>query len=171
MSTESEKEKREPRSRGRGLLEYLRRLKDDRGAMADLRCALIPAKVSRAWPLLARIGGIGDLTVETIAGMFAYHPIETQVGNLGTTCRGLYGATDGTDARFRRLLACGDRSEICEHLRSIVLAAKAKDIAVNYEQLFADIRYWGTQVKARWATEYWRSTEGAGDAVPGEDAQ
>ena len=39
---------------------------------------------------------------------------------------------------IRRLLSC-DRDEICERLRPVILAAKAKGIAVNYEELFADL--------------------------------
>jgi CRISPR type I-E-associated protein CasB/Cse2 len=58
------------------------------------------------------------------------------------------------DARFRRLLGC-DRDEIRERLRPAIFAAKAKGISVNYEELFADLCYWGDNVKARWAREYW----------------
>jgi CRISPR type I-E-associated protein CasB/Cse2 len=42
----------------------------------------------------------------------------------------------------------------------MILAAKAKGIPVNYEQLFADLCYWGDNVKARWACEYWGAPEG-----------
>ena len=56
------------------LLVHLRKLKNDRGAMADLRCALNPTKLPRSWPLLARVGGIGNPRIETVAGLFAYHP-------------------------------------------------------------------------------------------------
>ena len=76
-----------PRKPPRDLLAYLRQLKNDRGAMADLRCALNPTKLPRAWPLLARVGGIGNPRIEAVAGLFAYHPDETQTGNLGTTSR------------------------------------------------------------------------------------
>ena len=47
-----------PQETAAGLLAYLRQLKSDRGAMADLRRALNPAQRHRAWPLLARVGGI-----------------------------------------------------------------------------------------------------------------
>jgi CRISPR system Cascade subunit CasB len=136
------------------LLTYLRQLKHDRGAMADLRCALNPAKLPRAWPLLAHVGGIGNPRVETIAGLFAYHPEEVNAGNLGATCRRLAAQNNSFDARFRRLLCC-DRDELCERLRPVILAAKAKGIPVNYEELFTDLHYWGDKVKARWAREYW----------------
>lgn len=140
------------------LVTYLRGLETDRGAMADLRCALSPTKVHRAWPLLARVGGIGNPRVETIAGLFAYHPHVTSGGNLGTTCRDLAKESTTIDARFRRLLSC-DRDEIRERLRPVVLAAKSRDIPVNYAQLFSDLHYWSDYVKASWAREYWGAPE------------
>jgi len=86
---------------------------------------------------------------------------ETSSGNLGTTCRRLSGDHNTFEGRFRRLLAC-DRNDICEHIRPVVLAARAKDIPVNYERLFADLFYWSDAVKARWAAEFW-------GAPPAED--
>jgi len=144
----------DPKEAAARLLAYLRRLKNDKGAMADLRCALNPTKLPRAWPLLARVGDIGNRRIEIVAGLFAYHPDETHAGNLGTTCLHLKEQNESFDARFRRLLAC-DRDEICERLRPVIFAAKAKGIKVNYEALFSDLCYWGDKVKARWAREYW----------------
>jgi CRISPR system Cascade subunit CasB len=140
------------------LLAYLRRLKEDRGAMADLRCALSPARLPRAWPLLARVGGVGNSRIETVAGLFAYHPDETDTGNLGTTCRQICDRKSSFDGRFRRLLACG-RDEICERLRPVIFAAKGEGAKVNYEQLFVDVCVWGNNVKVRWAREYWGARE------------
>jgi CRISPR type I-E-associated protein CasB/Cse2 len=40
-----------------------------------------------------------------------------------------------------------------------VLAAKAKGVKINYEQLVVDLRYWGDKVKARWAREFWGASE------------
>ncbi len=154
MSTDSF----DPKEAAARLLAYLRRLRNDRGAMADLRCALNSNKLPRAWPLLGRLGGIGNARIEAVAGFFAYHPDEAHSGNLGTTCRLLAAENNSFDARFRRLLSC-DRDEICERLRPVVLAARAKGIPVNYEELFADLCYWGDNVKTRWAREYWGAPE------------
>jgi CRISPR system Cascade subunit CasB len=148
----------EPKEVAAHLLAYLRQRKNDRGAMADLRCALNPSKLPRAWPLLGRVGGIGNPRIEAVAGLFAYHPDETHTGNLGTTCRRLAAENNSFDARFRRLLSC-DRDEICERLRPVVLAAKPKGIPINYEELYADLCYWGDNVKARWARQYWGAPE------------
>ncbi len=160
-----------PKEMAGRVLAYLRRFKNDRGAMADLRCALDPSRRPRAWPLLAHIGGIDNPRIEAIAGLFGYHPNETERGNMGTTCLRLAQQNPSFEARFRRLLAC-DRDEICERLRAVVLAAKAKAIPVNYEQLFADLCYWSDSVKARWAREYWSSPEpdGGNLSASAEDA-
>jgi CRISPR system Cascade subunit CasB len=136
------------------LMGFLRTCKNDRGMLAKLRCALSEARRPRAWPLLARVGGIEDARIETVAGLFAYHPQETDRGNLGSTCARLRTENETFETRFLRLLAC-DRSEVCERVRPIVLAAKAKNIGVNYQLLFEDLSYWGDAVKTRWAKEYW----------------
>jgi CRISPR system Cascade subunit CasB len=144
----------DPRESANKLLVYLRQLRNDRGAMANLRCALNPSRHTRAWPLLGHVGGIGWPIYETVAGLFAYHPDETHAGNLGTTCRHLASENNSFDVRFRRLLSC-DRDEIVERIRPVGLAAKAKGIPINYEELFTDLWYWSDRVKARWAREFW----------------
>lgn len=155
----------DPKETAAEVLAFLRQLRNDRGAMADLRCALNPARRTRAWPLLARVGGIGRPIHENVVGLFAYHPDETHTGNIGTTCRHLAGENNSFDGRFRRLLSC-DRDEIGERLRPVILAAKAKGIPVNYEELFADLCYWGDNVKARWAREYWGAPVETEEATP-----
>lgn len=143
----------------------LRALKKDRGAMSNLRCALVPARRHRAWPLLARFGGIDDPVLETVAGCYAYHPEEVAEGNLGDTCRRLAGTHTSFDARFRRLLAC-DREELCERIRPVVLAAKSKSIPVNYEALIADLLWWGDRVRTRWAQAYWSNAQAEETTAP-----
>ena len=148
----------DPQQAAAKFLAYLRGLKNDRGAMSNLRGALKPAQRHRAWPLLAPVGGIGRSIYETLAGLYAHHSDETRTGNLGTTCRRLSGEHNSFDGRFRRLLSC-DREEVCERLAPVILAAKAKGVSVNYEQLFADLCYWSDKVKERWAREYWGGAE------------
>lgn len=149
----------DPKETAERFLNYLRQFRNDRGAMADLRRALTPAQRPRAWPFLAKFGGIGEPRFETVAGLFARHPMETPLGNLGGTCRQLSGEYKSFDGRFRRLLRC-DRDSICQHVRPIVFTAAAKSIPVNYEQLFLDLWYWSDRVKERWAAEFWAA---AGD--------
>jgi hypothetical protein len=153
-----------PPERAAAILALVRSLQHDRGAMSNLRCALAPARRPRAWPLLARIGGIGDPVAETIAGCYAYHPKETRDGNFGDTCRALAGQHNSFDARFRRLLAC-DRDEVCERIRPVILAAKSKGIPVNYETLGADLLWWGDRVCTRWAQAYWGGGQAADEST------
>ena len=160
--------RQDPREEARRLLSDLRHRTTDRGAMADLRCAVSPARLHRAWPLLARVGGIGDRSVETVAGLFAYHPEETDKGNLGSTCRRLAAENSSFEGRFQRLLSCGDPAEVCDRLRPVVLAARAKGVKINYEQLLVDLRYWGDKVKARWAREFWGAGEDEDAFAPPE---
>jgi CRISPR system Cascade subunit CasB len=157
----------DPEETAERVLTYLRRLRNDRGAMAELRCALSPARRPRAWPRLAAVGGIGNTRIEAVAGLFAYHPNETDRGNMGTTCRRLAAQNSTFDGRFRRLLSC-DQNEICERVRPVVLAAKAQGIPVNYVQLFVDLCYWGAKRKARWAREYWGAIEDNDSPAPQE---
>jgi hypothetical protein len=157
-----------PPERAAAILALVRSLQHDRGAMSNLRCALSTARRHRAWPLLARIGGIDDPVAETLAGCFAYHPDETRAGNLGDTCRALAGAHNSFDARFRRLLAC-DRAELCDRIRPVILAAKSKGIPVNYETLGADLLWWGDRVRTRWAQAYWGGTPAEGEAAPSSE--
>lgn len=153
-----------PQKAAAKFLAHLRGLKNDRGAMANLRGALKPAQRHRAWPLLAAVGGIGRPIYETLAGLYAHHPDEMRTGNLGSTCRRLSGEHNSFDGRFRRLLSW-DREEIFERLAPLILAAKAKSVPVNYEQLFADLCHWGDKVKERWAREYWGGAEDGEVAV------
>jgi CRISPR system Cascade subunit CasB len=165
-----------PPERAAAVLAWLRSLKNDRGAMASLRCALIPARRHRAWPLLGRIGGIADPVVETIAGLYAFHPekeSDRPTCNLGDTCRLIADASrrgDGTstfDGRFMRLLNCS-QTELRDQLRSVVFAAKAKGVPVNYTALFRDLRFWEANDWGRtsWAKAYWGRVETEEEPTP-----
>lgn len=151
------------------LLARLRELvaKQDRGALAALRRGLSPATAHYAWPLLASWGV--DLTKDrertihqAVAGCYAEHPEEASAGNLGTTVHRI--ATDkgdgetglkSFDARFRRLLICGNAEELSERIPPVIRAAKAKGVPVNYHRLFQDMWFWGDRSKLDWAQEFW----------------
>ena len=147
--------------------------RDNRGAFADLRCALVESRKHRAWPLLASFGGIGEkhpeLVIQTIAGLFANHPLSTATGNMGDTCRSLM-SDDERDGylqerkigpmtrRFQHLLAAS-RDEVCERTIRLVLYARSKEVAVNYGQLQDDLRYWSDNIRIRWAKSFWQIEE------------
>lgn len=150
------------------LLNYLKKRKEDRGFMANLRCALVDTKRMRAYPYLARFGGVGEHSkarvVQTIAGLYAVNPNTTNQGNIGDTCRRLCGSDEkpwdekpGPIAKRLQHLLAAERDEIYERVVRIVLRAKSQEIPVNYEQLENDLLYWGDKVKNQWAMSFWAS--------------
>lgn len=160
------------------LLERLRKYKDDRGMMANLRCILVENKKHRAWPALSRlgikIGNTHELKVPAyVAGLYATHPEDTSNSNFGTTCkiieqkRGDKRNDDNkltpTERRFQHLLSAG-KDEVCERVKRMVLMAKSQGVPVNYAQLGIDLRYWSDRTKTEWAASFW--TPGA---VPVEE--
>lgn len=148
------------------LFEQLRKRKDDRGMMANLRCILVDNKKHRAWPVLSRLGvRINDDVSSFVAGLFATHPEETDRGNFGNTCKNIQGRRDEkhgddgkltpTERRFQHLLAAADRTELKARIRRMVLMAKANDVPVNYQQLAVDIGRWNDRTKNDWASVFW----------------
>lgn len=160
------------------LFVYLDRHRDDRGLMATLRCALVPAKRHQAWPLLARrFGGLQSnehraRTVQMIAGFYALHPPSSDLSqtakNLGDLCRHLLGDDERVklnlaegvgpiSRRFQHLLAA-DGEEIFDRVLRFVLRAKAEGVALDYRQLYKDLLQWQDHadwVRVRWARSFW----------------
>jgi CRISPR system Cascade subunit CasB len=150
------------------LLEQLRRIKEHRGLMADLRCALIDGKKHRAWPALHRIHvGVDDDVKTVVAALYATHPEEASQGNFGTTCKILETKRDGgakgedkltaTERRFQHLLAAEAGAELFGRVTRMVLMAKAQDVPVNYERLVIDLGYWNERTRREWASAFWDS--------------
>lgn len=147
------------------LIERLRRYKDNRGLMANLRCVLVDNKKHRAWPALSRIGlAINDDDSAYVAGLFATHPEETANGNFGTTCktiemrRGDKRSDDNkltpTERRFQHLLAA-EKKELRNRVLRMVLMAKSQEVRINYEQLEKDLKFWSDRTKSEWAAAFW----------------
>lgn len=175
------------------LLSFLRQLKhkDDRAALASLRCALVKSRQYRAWPLLAWFGGIEDAfkeydheakVVQTVAGLFATHPEDTDRGDFGTVCRELMNedelrnlvsdptAVGSVARRFQHLLAADDGKEINDRVIRLVLRLKANGIAVNYDDLYQGLMDWKNEdwrrdkARNRWAGSFWQ-VKGLEEAV------
>lgn len=146
------------------LLERLRKHKDNRGMMANLRCILVDNKKHRAWPVLNRLGiDIKDYDSAYVAGLFATHPEEASAGNLGFTCneiklkRDKKGGDDRltpTERRFQHVLAA-EKDELHGRVLRMVLMAKSQGVPVNYAQLLTDLKYWGDKTKTEWAAAFW----------------
>lgn len=148
------------------LLERLNRLKDDRGMMANLRCIHIKNKKHRAWPALNRLGvAVENEVAAFVAGLFATHPEINASENFGVTCREIEkkrgdkrsddNKLTSTERRFQHLLCAETGAELYQRVLRMVLLAKSQGVAVNYEQLLVDLRYWGDRTKTAWAASYW----------------
>ncbi|MDA8125629.1 MAG: type I-E CRISPR-associated protein Cse2/CasB [Deltaproteobacteria bacterium] len=148
------------------LLERLRKYKDDRGMMANLRCILVDNKKHRAWPALNRLGvGIENDIASWVAGLYATHPEITSEGNFGITCKAIEknrreesnkeNKLTSTERRFQHLLAAERGAELNARVLRLVLMAKSQGVPINYEQLEIDMRYWGDSTKIEWARSYW----------------
>ncbi|MFC1596568.1 type I-E CRISPR-associated protein Cse2/CasB [Planctomycetota bacterium] len=158
------------------LLDRLHPRKEDRGLMADLRCALVESKKHRAWPALHRLGvDVTNRVAAVVAALYATHPKEGP-GNLGDTCRTiqrLRGDSRGDEKltpierRFLHLLAADNDDELHQRVTRMVLAAKSLDVPVNYEQLETDLKFWSRsdRTKTEWAAHFWAS-EANSDASP-----
>ncbi len=163
------------------LMEFLLENRDNRSVLAVLRQGLSPATETRAWPLLARFGGIGQTpeasAVRTVAALFARHPENCVTGNMGDTCRRLCRGTDEhpwdtvdgegeavppgpVGRRFSWLLAA-DADDICGRVARVVLHAGRRGIPVNYAQLEKDLTLWPDQrVREAWAGAFWAPKKG-----------
>ena len=148
------------------LLERLRKHKDNRGMMANLRCILVDNKKHRAWPALNRLGvGIDSEIAAYVAGLYASHPEETDGGNFGDTCKRIeQGHGDkrnddnkltATERRFQHLLAAERGEELYGRVLRMVRMAKTKGIPVNYARLETDLKFWSDRTKTEWAASFW----------------
>ncbi len=144
---------------------------DDRAKFALLRHVFFDSP-HRAWEVVRHFGpqAIGHPVYETVAGCFAHHrhkdscPDDSRLKNFGATCREIAESRDDQpdkddnrrfDARFRRLLACDTKEEVCEVVRQIIRLARSSDVKVNYRGLFRDLWWWNKRTKTEWAKEYW----------------
>lgn len=159
------------------LIERLRKYKDNRGMMSNLRCILVDNKKHRAWPVLHRLGiAIDDDVSSFVTGLYATHPEETSGGNFGATCksieikredaRGGDNKLTSTERRFQHLLAAERGDELHGRVLRMVLMAKAQGVPVDYNKLAPDLKWWGEDKKTEWATAFW--TQGA-SSVSEED--
>lgn len=150
------------------LLDQLRRFKEDRGMMANLRCSLVAGKKQRAWPALNRLGlDLSDKVSAVIAGLYATHPEETNNGNFGVTCKAIEkkphdkpGDKKETkltpiERRFQHLLASEPGDELFGRVIRLVIMAKAQGIPINFEKLRTDLKFWNERTKIEWARSFW----------------
>jgi len=165
------------------LLAQLRRFRDNRGLMADLRCALVREKRHRAWPALGRLNvDVTDENAAVVSGLFATHPEETHHGNFGATCRTIQShrgesvsrdkeaRITPTERRFQHLLAAEPGEELHKRVTRFVLLAKSQGVPVNFVQLEKDLTNWSDRVRAEWAGAFWTPAMATAEESGAEEA-
>ncbi len=159
-----------------GFIRHLRDLaeKQDRGSLAALRRGLgqEPGSVAAVYPVvvphLPEEGAGDDWRYYLIGGLFAWHPSCAASGNLGDHFRALRQMSDSMEKRFVTLLAT-HRDDLPDHLRQAIGLLKSKDVPVNWDQLFRDLRNWDHPdrfVQRRWARSFYRPSAGSETAEP-----
>lgn len=149
------------------LVSSLERLRDkkDRAALAKLRRGLGKKEGSpEMYPYVADYLGESRWEAERnllLAALFGFHPDRALRGkSMGKVFREIKGEGDASDSlkkRFANLLSA-DREDLPGRLRQAVSLAKSKGVAVDYHQLFYDLRAWSHSeryVQLRWARDFW----------------
>jgi len=150
---------------------YLISLKNDRGAMAELRRGFSLALEHRTWKYLVPWFDIRNTRLrtiaQTVAAGFASNPLNADTGNMGGVMRTIATADsrgrDGLktyESRFHRILTCMTAQEACQLLVGPLKTCGAKGIPINYKGLLDDLQRWNRYVKIQWAAEYWRDLSG-----------
>ena len=150
------------------LIERLRKYKDNRGMMANLRCILVDNKKHRAWAVLNRLGiKIDDPILPYVAGLYATHHEgeEKATGNFGKTCKSIEtkrsekrsddSKSTPTERRFQHLLTAERGKEVNDRVLRMVLLATSQGATVNYEKLAPDMQCWSDRIKTEWAYTLW----------------
>jgi CRISPR type I-E-associated protein CasB/Cse2 len=144
---------------------------DDKGTRAALRGLLhddVKRKV-QGQMAMGRIGAgafVGDLVAETVAGLFGFHPMQdASFRNFGATCRRIRDSQSSKleeaapfDSHFRRLLSARTNEEACEQVRRIAHHAASKEIPINYENLFFDLKGWDSEFRGMLPRQWWTRT-------------
>jgi CRISPR system Cascade subunit CasB len=135
----------------------------DRAALAELRrsfsnpLAALPYVV----PFLAKDATRRDeAALSLVAGLFALHP-EPGSLSLAKALSILAKDSDSVALRFRALLDA-DAEDLPTHLRHAVSLVRSRDLAIDYDDLLAAVRWWGSENKNRqraWARDFWGTTE------------
>jgi CRISPR system Cascade subunit CasB len=174
-----------PGDRESRFVEYLKSLKDNRGALAALRRGLSSEGAASVgmhryvagW-LHERDRPWDEHCFYLVGALFGRYPCTDAAGhNFGGSCRQLNvkKESESLERRFVALLAA-DSDSVSVHLRHAISLLAAEEIAVDWTQLLGDLRRWGQadrRVQRQWAREFWRhSVAGASESdQPREQVQ
>ena len=146
---------------------YLETKRDDRAALAALRRGLgrppgtVPDMYRYVVPWLADDAPPWrEDAYYLIAALFAYHPKDGGLGNMGdhfAQARDPQGDSTAIERRFTALLAAHP-DDLDFYLRQAVSFLKSEEVPVHWHQLLADVMAWGhpeRYVQQRWARAFW----------------
>lgn len=168
----------------KGFVLYLQSMDGDRGKLAILRKGLIENQSQATWPLLNRFINFDSpyqiKALQTIAGLYAHHPKNTDTGNFGSLCNRLLDADEkqkmgqgesGPISRHFQYALAANGEEIFPRVRRLVLRAKKNDISVNYIQLIKDLLGWQSsykkeRIKLAWGKAFWTVDVSEDDETP-----
>jgi len=143
--------------------------REDRQALAHLRRGLgkKPGAAPEMFPYIVpwlpnNVHPQEEIAYYTIASLFAVHPAVTNSGNMGDhmTATAEKGREEAVERRFVALLAAHP-DDLPDFLRQAISYLASKEVPVNWNRLFHDMRYWshsdyGDRIRKQWATAFWR---------------
>jgi len=163
----------EQEKKGSEFIKYLTGLtsENDKGALATLRRGLgyPPGEDVNMYRYIARFvpdserGREREKIYYLVAALYAYHQISTPEGNgenFGNHMAIVASRnpdSSSTERRFTVLLNA-NISDIADYLRQAVSFLKSKEVPINWETLFNDLKHWDTPskpVQRRWANSFW----------------
>lgn len=153
------------------LIAYLRNLaaRQDRSALAHLRRGLNskPGESMEMFPYVGRfvsekMNVAHDRAVFLTSALFAdYADAAPNIGDLGRSVKQIVEKSASIERRFVALLDA-EPDDLHYYLRQMIGLLKANGIAVNWTELFKDIRAWGSEkrsVQKKWARSFWGGAE------------
>jgi len=148
------------------FIDELEKAIEDRGKMAALRRGLgqPPGTCADMFPIIAPLLP-RDCTVRDerrhylIASLYAYHPANSGMGNMGDHMRQVCNADNeaATSRRFSVLLVAHP-DDLPLYLRQAVSYLKSREQPINWRQLYADLKHWDhpdRYIQRRWANAFW----------------
>lgn len=160
----------EPRSQS-GFISYLTSLTpvSDRGTLAELSRGMRfpPGEDVGMYRHIAcfipdsQRGSWQEKVYYLVASLYAYHKLDTKgsqnFGQHMAAAARTMSDTASTEKRFILLLGATSE-ELPEYLRHAVRFLKSKEVPVNWNNLFEDLRYWNHPnrfIQRRWANGFW----------------
>lgn len=159
-------------------VEYLERIRGDRGALAALRRGLgqPPGAAPEMFPYVVPWlpSGCSQHTESVyylLASLYAAHPGSASAGNIGDHLRAAVSAGANESATERRFVAMlsSHIDDLPVHLRHIISFLRSKEQPVNWSQLLEDLLHWSHPariVQKAWARSFWSNASQAEDSAP-----